>query len=409
VIGSVLIRPDALLEVCDTLAVEDFWCAHTRIAYKAALEILKRGDAIDRVSLFGEVERLGGSVADVTGCVHATPTAAHIQTHAAEVKRLASCRRGIALAGEMAGEFYDKKANPAEVVGRVGTKLLGLIDREARRNPDPRDIILRLKAQDVNDGLKLGSGQINYLTGGLQPREFWVIGAFSSTGKTALALQWLREALDAGGNAAYFSLEMSQEQIMLRLVANYAGVPMHAIRYRTENREQREDRMYAEDKLAGMAGRFWLYDDVYTADEICYIARKHKLQKGLDVVFVDYLQNLKGQGERKDVIGAAANAFLELAKNLGCCVVALSQVTTGEARLKDEDVYTFKDSGAIRDLADKAFMLRRDRNAEINLQVGKLTVDLKKNRTWGLLGKVEMGFEFATGRIWEIPNVGQSS
>lgn len=402
VIGSILIVPDALLEVCDSLQPDDFWHSHTRAAYKAALELLKRGEGLDYISLTNELERMDGKAPDLAKCLDSTPTAAHIKHHANEVKRLAICRRAIAVAGDMAAAFYDKPAQPAEVIGQFGTKLLTLTDRVSRRNPEPKDIIERMMSIDTEQGVRLSSQRLQYLTGGLQPREFWVVGAFSSTGKTALALQWFREALDLGKACAYFSLEMSQEQLMLRLVANYARVPMRAIRLKDCDEQQWYDVHAAQDKIAKMSGRMWMYDDVYSADEICYLARKHKMQRGLDVVFVDYLQNLKTTRDKKHLdLEDACNGFLALAKSLNCCVVALSQITTGEARLKDEDVYTFKDAGAIRDVADKAFMLSRDREGERNAPVGTLHCAVKKNRTWGLIGSVDLKFEFATGRIWE--------
>lgn len=403
VIGSILLEQDAILQVCDKVRPDDFWHAETRAAYQAALNLLRRGDAIDFVSMTAELEKLGESSVDLFACIESTPTATHIKHHANVVQRMATCRRAIQLAGEMGAEFYEAPSSPEEVIGKYGSRLLGLTDRVARRDPDPRSIIQRLMALDNEEGIRLSSPLLNYWTGGLRTGEFWVVGAFSSTGKTALALQWLREALDQGASCAYFSLEMAQEQLMLRLIANYSGVAMRKIRLK-QCYEDEWDRVHdAEDKLAGFADRFWLYDDVYSHDEMCYLARKHKLQRGIDVLFVDYLQNLKGgSGDKKHLwLESACNTYLALAKDLGCCVVALSQVTTGEARLKDEEVYSFKDAGAIRDIADKAFVLSRDREGEKDMRVGTLHCALKKNRTWGLIGSVDLSFEFATGRIWQ--------
>ncbi len=407
VLGSILIEPEALYRVADALGGDDFYLDKHRAVWAAMVTISQRNEPVQLRALCDELERQGrlteiGGPGYLTSLVGAVPTAAHAEYYAREVKRLAICRRAIFLASQMAAAFYESPANPEQVIGEMGTKLLRLTDAISRRNPDPGDIMLRLMGQDINRGIRLASPMLNYCTGGLQPSEFWVLGAFSSTGKTALALQWLREALDQGRRCAYFSLEMSQEQLMLRLLANYARVPMRTIRYREESAAEQRAVADAQATLAGMSGQFWLYDDVYSAEEIGYIARKHKLQSGLDVVFVDYLQNLRGRGDKKhEWLERACNDFLALAKQLDCCVVAMSQITTGEARLKDEDAYSFKDSGAIRDIADKAFMLSRDREGERDAQIGVLHCALKKNRTWGLIKQIDLCFEFATGRIWE--------
>ena len=403
VIGSILLDKDAILQVCDTLRPDHFWDARTRAAYQGALNLLRRGDAIDFVSMNAELEKQGADTGVLFGCLDSTPTASHIKHHANVVRKMATCRGAIQLAGEMGAEFYSAPESPEETIGKYGSRLLGLTDRVARRDPDPRSILQRVMALDNEVGIRLSSPLLNYWTGGLRAGEFWVVGAFSSTGKTALALQWLREALDQGASCAYFSLEMAQEQLMLRLIANYSGVAMRAIRLK-QCQDYEWDKVHdAEQKLADFANRFWMYDDVYSHDEMCYLARKHKLQHGVDVLFVDYLQNLKGgSGDKKHLwLESACNTYLALAKDLGCCVVALSQVTTGEARLKDEEVYSFKDAGAIRDIADKAFVLSRDREGEKDARVGTLHCALKKNRTWGLIGNVDLSFEFATGRIWQ--------
>jgi replicative DNA helicase len=288
VLGSILIDHDAFYRVADAISADDFYLEKHKAIYGAMVEVSKRQEPVqlravcDELNRAGHLEEVGGPDY-VLSLTAATPAAIHAEHYAREVKRLAICRRGIFLASQMAASFYDAPANPEAVIGDMGTKLLKLTEAIDRRNPDPGDIILRLMGQDVNKGIRLASPTLNYCTGGLQPSEFWVLGAFSSTGKTALALQWLREALDAkdgSGNprnlsAVYFSLEMAQEQLMLRLLANYSGVGMKTIRYREEDKAQQKAVAAAQATLGGMKGRFWLYDDVYSAVEIGYIARKH--------------------------------------------------------------------------------------------------------------------------------------
>jgi replicative DNA helicase len=307
----------------------------------------------------------------------------------------------------LAAAFWQKPTDPQEVVSDIGARMLRLVERINRRNPNPRDIIERWQAYDHSKGIKLTSPSLMACTDGLLPGEFWVIGAFSSTGKTAFALQMLREVLDKGKAAIFFSLEMSQEQLMHRMIANRSRVPMWKIRYQENlTTDDWRDINQAEADIADCQGRLWLYDDTYTLAEISHLCRKHRLQGALDVVFVDYLQNLRGSGERRDILGDGANQLLSLAKQLQCTVVALSQITTGQAMLNmgDNETYSFKDSGGIRDAADKAIILSRDRKEQENgASTGVLTVKIKKNRT-GTLGEVKMQFDFTTGRIWEASN-----
>lgn len=410
VLGSILVDGEAILKVCDLLTEGEFYVDKHRAVYAAMLAIVKRGEPVQFLALSDELERGGrldeiGGASYLTSLVSAVPSAAYVEHYAKEVKRTAVNRRGIVLAGQMAQQFYENPADPEAMIGDYGTRLLNLTEKINRRNPDAVDILGRWQALDHGKGIKLGSRSLTSCTDGLLAGEFWVIGAFSSTGKTAFALQMLREVVDKGHGVVFFSLEMSQEQLMHRMIANRAAIPMWKIRYQ-EHLTQTDWKAIkeAESQISDCQGRLWLYDDVYTVGEIAYLCRKHKLQGSLDVVFVDYLQNLRGNGERKDILGDGANQFLSLAKQLQCTVVALSQITTGQAMLNmgDNDAYSFKDSGAIRDAADKAIILSRDRKQqEQGAECGELLVKIKKNRT-GTLGEVKMQFDFTTGRIWEV-------
>ena len=263
------------------------------------------------------------------------------------------------------------------------------------RSPDPGDILARINRPADDRSIRLRfSPTLDALVGGLNPGHLWVVGGFSSTGKTAAVVNIVKDALFARKWAGVFSLEMTQEQYLVRLLSIATGVPQSDIKNRTFFGHDSIDRMRRAEQWVATAP-LRVYDTSYRLQDIRSKAVQMKEVHGLDVMVVDFIQNVYVTG---DEISDARATILELqnmAKELDCTVIALSQVSNEYARMDNaasSNFYSFKGHGAIRDAADVGVMLRRDRRNN----PGVMDFDVVKHRH-GDFRNIPMYFDLRTG------------
>jgi replicative DNA helicase len=190
----------------------------------------------------------------------------------------------------------------------------------------------------------------------------------------------VQDIIDANKSVVVFSTEMSSEQYMQRLMAITAGIPTRVLRQGGMTLDQSANYKIARDLWT--SARILFYDDLYTLPRIRRAAKKAKEKMGIDVIIVDFIQNLSETGDEVKDARLAAIQLQAMAKELDVCVVALSQISNAMAQQQSEgtmgltNYYAFKGSGAIKDAADVAIMLDRDRvnNPEV------LWLNVVKNR-----------------------------
>lgn len=268
------------------------------------------------------------------------------------------------------------------------------------RSPDPTDILNRLrshKAESLAD-IKFSPSLQDY-TGGLQAGHLWVIGGFSSTGKSAVACNLMKDVMDSRDTwSMLVSTEMTSEKYMVRMLSLLSGVPQGVLRSGISTPLTDTDSLKkAEARLSRANLR--IYDTVYRTSDIRSLATRQKETEGLDVLFVDFIQNVRGDiGDFSygDVTGTILD-LQQLAKDLRICVVTFSQISNEMAKYtEDNEFYAFKGSGAIKDAADIAVMLKRERQTKSP----NLDFHLMKNRD-GDLGVIQTAIDLPTGRITE--------
>jgi replicative DNA helicase len=274
------------------------------------------------------------------------------------------------------------------------------------RSPDPADILARMHAVGAREGIPiLFAPSLQMATGGIRPTEMWVIGGATSTGKSALAANLVLDILSARNKTlALFNIEMSQETYMERLLAIRSGVAQRKIRDRVTVGHEDSEALSKAERFIGRSN-FKLYDSIGTMAGIKNESRKLKNRQGLDIIIVDYIQSIRGtKGEEVADAREIAIELQALAKELGIAVVAFSQVSNQFAQ--DDiaqggkgDYYSFKGHGAIRDNADIAILIRRNRRSQSPL----LDMQLAKNRH-GELVELTCDIELSTGRITEREN-----
>jgi replicative DNA helicase len=230
-----------------------------------------------------------------------------------------------------------------------------------------------------------------------------VVGGFSSTGKSAFACNLAADVmLQRDKHVAIFSAEMTQEQFAIRMLALLSGIPAIHIRdhvsigVEQHNNLEQAQEMFEKSNVK-------IYDSLFEMQAIRSEATRIKHQEGLDVLILDYIQNVRVIGDEVKDAREVALECQRLAKELSCTVIALSQVSNAYAQQDSAekgmgDFYSFKGSGAIRDAADVAIMLRRDRKN----QSSTLRVTVEKNRHGSAGLRFDCDMNLATGRVVEM-------
>lgn len=254
------------------------------------------------------------------------------------------------------------------------------------------EAIASMQAQEYS-GIPTGYSLLDYVTGGFVPTHLWVIDAFTSTGKTAFALNLAANMLRGDAPVLYFSLEQSIEELMIRLISIRSGVGGRGIRLGTLAQEEQVNVAEAEDYYSRAPLTF--FDDLYDMSAIEARVEYHSRYRPGGIVILDFLQNLHWQ-DLFATMSSAITTAQALAKRVGVTMVVLSQISNTEAQQASiGQYYSQKGSGSIRDCADKVLRLKRERDST------ELTAYLLKNRQGRSGSSFPLFFHLETGKITE--------
>lgn len=262
------------------------------------------------------------------------------------------------------------------------------------------EIIERMRNTPLSDTIPVRfSPTLQEWTMGYAPNHFWVVGGFSSVGKSAVAVNMAIDTIRANRSVAILSLEMSAETYMMRMISNLSGIPQRTIRSGMTLGFEEADKIKRVE--ASLSNKDLYVDDrCGTLDKIVSRARKLKAERGLDMLIVDFIQNVYVTGDEVGDARATAIRLQDLAKELSCTVVGFSQVSNEQAKWAAEggssNYYAFKGHGAIKDAADIGVMLQRDQQQRSPV----LKFHVVKNRH-DTLGLITMDMDLETGRIRE--------
>jgi replicative DNA helicase len=237
------------------------------------------------------------------------------------------------------------------------------------------------------------------------PGHLWVVGGYTSHGKSAFAVELISRVLSnsVGAHIALFSTEMSKGTYLLRLVANPTGIPSFVILQGNHISGVQKK----IDEAFGFIGKknLIIFDDVYRFKEIAEKSKNIKTQIGLDLLFIDFIQNVVGEGSLYERMALLAPQLQALAKELSCTVVAMSQVSN-EAVKDNSGLIGFKGAGEIAAAADLGLWLERERDKKEGFKLNGeiLNVFIRKNRH-GPTGKSTLKFCGNFTRLDELNNV----
>jgi replicative DNA helicase len=379
VLGALLIDPDAVYKINTFLRGEDFYVERHRWIYESIIALHERREAVDFVTLCDELERrehlveLGGA-AYLTALINSTPTALNIEHYGRIVERTSTLRRLIGAAGEIAALAYEDTDDVDEVVDRAEQVLFGVSQRRVARDMMPiRDVVSEYydridylyqhKGETI--GVPTGFRQLDKILGGMQNSDLIIVASRPSMGKTSLMLSVaLNAARKYNQRVAIFSLEMSAEQLVQRLISSETGIDSQRLRIGHLHEEEWPTFIQATGALSET---MIFIDDTpsISAMQVRTKARRLYAEYGLDLLIIDYLQLMQSDRRsenRVQEISFLSRALKGLARELNIPVVVASQLSRAVEQRTDKRpmLSDLRESGAIEQDADIVMFIYRD-------------------------------------------------
>ena len=380
VLGAMLIKKEAIVEAQEILRPDDFYREAHRVVFETMATLSAEGEPVDIVTLVERLKKTGmldkvGGIAFVTAMANCVPTAANLVYHAKIVREKAELRGLIDAATEIAGAAYEDADTVENIMDSAEKRILSIAGSRSGNGFEPMKNILLRTFERINvlydskggiTGLATGFRDLDKLTSGLQPSDLILVAARPSMGKTAFTLNIATYAGIRGARVAFFSLEMSKEQLVQRMLCAEGGIDSQKLRTGQLGDEEWNKLVMASDKL-NKAPIF--IDDTagITVMELRSKARRLQAEHGLDLIVIDYLQLMQGRGgkgseSRQQEIAEISRSLKALARELSVPVVALSQLSRSvESRqVKRPMLSDLRESGSLEQDADIVMFLYRE-------------------------------------------------
>ena len=379
VLGSILLDKDAMISVSETLVPEDFYKEAHKVIYESMLKLYNNQSEIDLITLADELRDQGylddiGGIPYITSLSTIVPTTSNIQYYVKIVKEKSIVRQLISAANDIINLGYDGSAKVDDVLENAEKKIFEISQDRTTNDfkqinqvlKDTYDMIEKLYTEknDVT-GLTTGFRDLNKKINGFQNSDLLLVAARPAMGKTAFALNLVQNAaLKGDASVAVFSLEMSKEQLVQRMLSAQSNVELKKIK---TGKLGANDWPRIIEAMAVLSEAKIHIDDTpgIKISELRSKCRKLKIEKGLDLVLIDYLQFMEGEGNnesRQQEIAKISRSLKILAKELNCPVVALSQLSRAPEQRADHRpmLSDLRESGSIEQDADIVMFLYRD-------------------------------------------------
>jgi replicative DNA helicase len=413
VLGGVLIENEAINRVTEILDVDDFYRDAHRKIYNALINLSERDEPADLITLTNELRKIDqldsiGGASYLASLIDSVPTAANIEYYAKIVKEKAILRKLIQTSTQIITEGYEDRGDVEGFLDEAERAIFEISEKRVRPSFYPiREIVKQsfttieklFKKKEAVTGVPSGFKELDRMTAGFQPSDLIIIAGRPSMGKTAFCLDVAEYA--AIGNkipVAIFSLEMSKEQLVIRMLCSQANVEGTRLRTGYLNESDWPKLTIAAGNLSDAP----IYIDdtaALSALELRAKARRLKSEHGLGMVIVDYLQLMRGRTRvesRQQEISEISRSLKALAKELTIPVIAVSQLSrkTEERTGNRPQLSDLRESGAIEQDADLILFIYRDEvynRSEDNPNRGKAEVIIGKQRN-GPIGKIDLAF-----------------
>jgi replicative DNA helicase len=410
-IGAILIDQEAIIKVADIVSADDFYADRNGLIYSAIMDLYEARQPIDLLTLSnklenaGELERLGGT-SYLTELINSVPTAAHVVNYAGIVSHKATLRRLIAAAREITGLGYKEDDALDSLLDQAEQRLFEVSQKHLKQNFVTIGSVLAESFDRLDDlhrdknrlrGLPTGFRALDNILAGLQKSDLVILAARPSLGKTSLALNIAQHAaVKEGVPVGIFSLEMSKEQLIDRLIAGESGID--AWRLRTGTLED-ADFPKINNAMARLSEAPIYIDDSASANvmEMRTKARRLQSEHDLGLIVVDYLQLMTGRSQgsaenRVQEVSEISRSLKGLARELNVPVLALSQLSRGVEMRNPQipQLSDLRESGSIEQDADVVmFIYREDYYNRDTERLGIADILIRKHRN-GPVGQIEL-------------------
>ena len=423
VIGSLLVDPTAYTLVSQYLDEDCFYDPMCRDIWKAVDNMGKQGMPIDVISVSAELSKQKSNVTalDLMNISAQIASSAHVEYHAIRLQDLGR-RRKLWVVGQQLSKVglseeiltADAHQEAIESIGGVFEKADGVFTLNDAMNSLNEIMVKNATVGGVTTGTKTGMERFDE-RGGLQKSDLIIVAGETSQGKTSLALCMTRHAIENGAKVAFYSMEMTKEQLTARLLSAKTNIPANNILY-SGSLAPSEIRMI-DDARGKLPGENLFFDDKSTSniDSILLSIRMLKMQKDIDGAVVDYLQILNVNSRstsfnREQAMGDAARRFKNLAKELNIWIIALSQLSR-DSNCPEPNLNRLRDSGQIGEAADVVILVYRAEyynraypapfdNKDDYPTDGTAMIDVAKGRNIGTF-KFFMGFNKNTTNFFK--------
>lgn len=420
VLGSLLIDRDAIIKIASYLKQEDFYINANGQIYQAVLDLYNKREPTDFVTLSDELERRDlldnvGGVSYLSSLLNTVPTAVHVEYYGRIIERQATRRRLIDAGTEIVGIGFRDEVDTEDALDEAERTLFDVSQKRQTKDFqsisdvldryfDQIDYLQQNRGEVV--GVPTGYKDLDQLTGGLQRSDLVILAARPSMGKTSLALGIAYgAAMQHGKSIGIFSLEMSADQLVQRLLSTETGVDSHRLRMGMidDNEWDRISRAFGRLSEA----EIYIDDDANASImDVRSKARRLQAEKGLDLIIIDYLQLMSGRRSENRVqeISEISRGLKGLARELNIPVVALSQLSRAVETRSDHRpmLSDLRESGSIEQDADIVMFIYRDEKYDENSDkkgIAELIVSKHRN---GPVGTINLRFFDRTARFADL-------
>lgn len=411
-LGAMFLEKDAIYRAMEVIKPEDFYKDGHALIYQVVLDLTNKGEPVDLVTVTEELrqrealEKVGG-ITYLTELANAVPTAAHVEYYAKIIEEKALLRNLIHAATEIVAMGYDGQEEVEKILDEAEKKIFSIANRRAGRSiVNLKNILIEAfeqieklyESHGAVTGVPTGFSDLDRFTAGLQPSDLIILAARPSMGKTTFALNIAENAAaHLQIPVAVFSLEMSKEQLAMKLLCAEAGVDNQRIR--TGNLAE-EDWPRLSHALGRLSEAKMFIDDSpnVSALEIRAKTRRIQAEYGLGLIVIDYLQLMQSRGRtesRQQEVSEISRSLKALARELSVPVVALSQLSRAvEMRQnKRPSLADLRESGSLEQDADLVcFLYREDYYEPETEKKGITELIIAKHRN-GPIGTIDLLFQ----------------
>mgnify|MGYP001570458783 CR=1 FL=1 len=417
VLGSLLIDRDAIIKIADIITAKDFYRKVHEMIFTSMVELYTKSEPIDLLTVSSKLKEKKqfkdiGGMSYLTTLMNFVPTASNVVHYAKIVSQKRVLRDLISASNEISSLAWEEHKNIDEVLDEAEKKIFGvsqtsLIQEFQHIKPHLTEAFERFdrlhKGDDTWRGIPTGFIDLDKRLAGLQKADLIILAARPSLGKTSLALDIARHAaVNEKMAVGVFSLEMSKQQLVERLIASEASVDLWRLRtgqLSDEGKDNDFDKMGAALDRLSSAPIF--IDDAASPNvlQIRTMARRLQAEKGLDLLIIDYMQLMQGTGRfenRTQEVSEISRALKNLARELNIPVLALSQLSRAPEARTDQipKLSDLRESGSIEQDADVVMFIYREDKAKPNSETERKNIaeiHVAKHRN-GPTGKSELYF-----------------